>query len=34
MKVYGWYKDTNGCINIDSVVQRINGNPVVVLDTL
>ncbi|MFN5889313.1 MAG: hypothetical protein ACK448_02865, partial [Bacteroidota bacterium] len=28
-KVYGWYKDTNGCINIDSVIQRINGNPMV-----
>ncbi len=28
-KIYGWYKDTNGCINIDSVIQRINGNPMV-----
>ena len=28
-KIYAAYTDTNGCVNIDSVVQRINGNPMV-----
>lgn len=29
--IYGWFKDTNGCINVDSVVQKINGNPILAL---
>jgi gliding motility-associated-like protein len=29
--IYGWYKDTNGCVNVDSVTQRINGNPILEL---
>jgi len=29
--IYGWFKDTNGCINVDSVTQRINGNPILEL---
>ena len=28
-KIYASYKDNNGCVNIDSVIQRINGNPLV-----
>jgi len=28
-KVYAQFTDTNGCVNVDSVVQRINGNPMV-----
>ena len=28
-KIYAAYTDANGCVNIDSVVQRINGNPMV-----
>ncbi len=30
-KVYGWFKDTNGCVNYDSAIQRINGNPILQL---
>ncbi|MCC7299435.1 MAG: hypothetical protein IT244_13960, partial [Bacteroidia bacterium] len=28
-----WFKDTNGCVNTAKTTQRINGNPVIVLDT-
>ena len=30
-KIYGWYQDGNGCINKDSTVQIINGNPIIEL---
>jgi gliding motility-associated-like protein len=30
-KVFANYKDTNGCVNVDSTVQRINGNPILQL---
>ena len=29
--IYGLFTDTNGCVNVDSVVQRINGNPILEL---
>ena len=28
-----WFKDTNGCINTATTRQRINGNPIIKLDT-
>ncbi|MBS3914773.1 MAG: gliding motility-associated C-terminal domain-containing protein [Bacteroidetes bacterium] len=28
-----WFKDTNGCINTATTRQRINGNPIIILDT-
>jgi len=31
--LYVWFKDTNGCINTANTKQRINGVPVIVLDT-
>ncbi|MGB1093199.1 MAG: gliding motility-associated C-terminal domain-containing protein [Bacteroidia bacterium] len=30
-KIYGWFKDDNGCINYDSTIQRIDGNPILEL---
>ncbi len=30
-EIYGWYQDENGCINYDSTVQRIDGNPILEL---
>jgi gliding motility-associated-like protein len=30
-KIYGWFKDANGCVNFDSTVQRIDGNPILEL---
>jgi gliding motility-associated-like protein len=30
-RIYGWFRDDNGCINIDSVNQRIDGNPILQL---
>ena len=29
--IYGLFTDTNGCVNVDSVTQRINGNPILEL---
>lgn len=30
-KIFAAYTDTNGCTNVDSVIQQINGNPIIQL---